>query len=319
MQVGGNEEAARRDGLLRGRPVSAAGRPTIPGNARSGVDRIGWIALLVGTAIIGWSGVLARFLDIGPLAGAAWRMGLAVPALTVWTSFGARTRIVPEKPARYALPLVLAGLAFAVDVGSFHVALTGTKVANASFIGNVAPILAVIGGALFFGEQPPARVWPALGLALAGCWVMAGMTAPNRIGFGDALALNAAAGYAAYLMFIKAVRSGLDGATATLWSAVVSAVALTIAALLHGEKMIPSTPLGWTIVVLLGVVSHAMGQGLTSVAIGRVQVSLVAVVILALPPFSALLAWGVLGEAMTPLQAAGGAIILAAVFLARPR
>ena len=32
--------------------------------------------------------------------------------------------------------------------------------------------------------------------------------------------------------------------------------------------------------VLLGVVSHAMGQGLTSVAIGRVPVGLVALVIL---------------------------------------
>jgi len=261
--------------------------------------------------------VLARFLDIGPLAGAAWRMGLAVPALAVWAKF-ARGRGVRQEPGRYALPLILAGLAFAIDVGSFHVALTGTKVANASFIGNVAPILAVIGGALFFGERPPARVWPALGLALVGSWVMAGMTALNRIGWGDALALNAAAAYAAYLMFIKTARSGLDGATATLWSAAVSAVALTVAALLHGEKMIPSTRLGWTIVVLLGVVSHAMGQGFTSVAIGRVPVGLLAVVILALPPFSALLAWGVLGEAMTPLQMAGGALILAAVFLARP-
>jgi hypothetical protein len=37
-------------------------------------DRTGWIAILVGTAIIAWSGVLARFLDVGPLAGAAWRM-----------------------------------------------------------------------------------------------------------------------------------------------------------------------------------------------------------------------------------------------------
>jgi hypothetical protein len=66
MDVGGNEGAARRGEFLRDRPVSAAGRPTIAGNARSGADRIGWIALLVGTAIIGWSGVLARFLDIGP-------------------------------------------------------------------------------------------------------------------------------------------------------------------------------------------------------------------------------------------------------------
>ena len=71
--------------------------------------------------------------------------------------------------------------------------------------------------------------------------------------------------------------------------------------------------------MLLGVVSHAIGQGLTSVAIGRAPVGLIAVVILAQPPFSALIAWLVLREAMTPLQMAGGAIILTAVFLARPR
>jgi hypothetical protein len=40
--------------------------------------------------------------------------------------------------------------------------------------------------------------------------------------------------------------------------------------------------------------------------------------ILAEPPFSALAAWGVLGEGMTPLQMTGGAIILAAVLLSRP-
>ena len=286
--------------------------------AAKSFDRTGWIALIVGTGIISWSGVLARFLDVGPLAGAAWRMGLAVPALAVW----ARIARGPDKPlqlGRYALPLSLAGLAFAVDVGSFHVALTGTKVANASFIGNVAPILAVIGGALFFRERPPGRVWPALGLALIGAWVMAGMSALKNIGYGDAFALNAAVAYAAYLLIIKGVRSGLDGASATLGSAAVSALVLAIAAALHGEKLIPTSALGWTIVVLLGVVSHAMGQGLTSVAIGRVPVGLVALVILAQPPVSALIAWAVLGEAMTPLQMAGGAVILVAVFLARPR
>jgi drug/metabolite transporter (DMT)-like permease len=303
---------------MRDRPSASTEPSTRHVTPRSARDRTGWIALLVGTSIIAWSGVLARFLDIGPLAGAAWRMGLAVPALAVWTRFGARGRVAPLRLADYALPLALAGLAFAVDVGAFHLALTGTRIANASFIGNVAPILAVIGGALFFGERPPARVWPALGLALAGSWVMAGMVALDRIGWGDAMALNAAVAYATYLMCIKRVRSGLDGATATLWSAVVSAVVLASAAILHGEKMIPSTPFGWTIVMLLGIVSHAMGQGLTSVGIGRTPVGLVAVVLLAVPPFSALLAWVVLGEAMTPLQMGGATIILAAVFLARP-
>ena len=158
-----------------------------------------------------------------------------------------------------AVPLILAGLAFAVDVGSFHLAINGTRVANATFIGNVAPILTVIGGAISFQEHPPWRVWIALALALAGAWVMAGMVAPSRIGSGDALALAAATAYARYLLIIKLLRASLDGPTATLWSAAVSAIALTVAALLHGETMIPSSLAGWATVFLLGLVSTRWG------------------------------------------------------------
>jgi drug/metabolite transporter (DMT)-like permease len=118
--------------------------------------RAGWAALLVGTGIIAWSGVLARLLDVGPLAGAAWRMGLAVPALALWARFGARAKFDAGAARSVGWTLALSGLAFAVDVGSFHISLTGTNVANASFIGNVAPILAVVGGVLFF-RSPPRR------------------------------------------------------------------------------------------------------------------------------------------------------------------
>ena len=247
-------------------------------------------------------------------------MGLAVPALAVWSNRMGRSRPQGLADLRaVALPLALSGCAFAVDVGSFHLSLTGTNVANASFIGNVAPILAVVGGALFFKERAAPQVWPALALALIGAWIMAGMATPQEVRWGDALALNAAVAYAAYLMFIKRARSRLDGPSATLVSAAVSALLLAVAATLSGEKLIPTSLRGWTIVFLLGFVSHALGQGLTSVALGRVPVAQVAVVILAQPPVSALIAWAVLGETMTPLQSAGGLAILAAVLIARPR
>jgi drug/metabolite transporter (DMT)-like permease len=283
------------------------------------VDRIGWFALIAGTAIIAWSGVIARFLDVGPLAGAAWRMGLAVPVLAAWAALTSGRRLSPAEAVPFIVPLALAGLAFAADVGSFHIALTGTKVANATFIGNVAPILAVVGGALFFNEHPLPRVWFALALALIGSWVMAGMSTPARLGYGDLFALGAATAYATYLLIIKRVRLSLDGPTATLWSAAVSAVALALAAWLKGEVLIPHSLVGWTTVILLGVVSHALGQGLTSVAIGRLPVGVVALVILAQPPFSALIALKVLGETMTPPQIVGGAMILIATAAARPR
>ena len=185
--------------------------------------------------------MLARFLDVGPLAGAAWRMGLAVPALAAWTRFARRGQTT-SSPALTPVAglLILAGLAFALDVGSFHISLTGTKVANATFIGNVAPILTVVGGALFFREAPSWRVWLALALALVGAWVMAGMAAPAQVGYGDAFALSAAIAYATYLLIIKQLRVRLDAATATQWSAAVSAIVLAGAAWLHGEKMVPT-------------------------------------------------------------------------------
>ena len=285
---------------------------------RSNVDSAGVAALIVGTAITAWSGVLARFLDIGPLAGGAWRMALAVPALAAWAKLAQRTPGGGAKLRPSAGLLILAGLAFALNIGSFHISLTGTTVANAGFIGAVGPIVTVVGGALFFGERARSRVWFAFALALGGAWVMAGMLAPSRVGFGDAFALSASIAYGSYLLVIKRLRDRLDGVTATLWSAAVSAVVLAAAAWLHGEKMIPTSLLGWVVVALLALLIHAMGQGLTAVAMGRAPVGLVALVILAQPPFSALFAWLVLGEAMTPLQIAGGAIILAAVLLSGP-
>jgi len=166
--------------------------------------------------------------------------------------------------------------------------------------------------------RTPARIWLALAIALFGAWAMAGMTAPAKIAPGDAFALGAAIAYASYLLCIKRLRRDIDGATATLWSAAVSALLLVVAARLHGEKMIPTSALGWTVVVLLGIVSHAIGQGLTSVAVGRAPVGLVALVLLAQPPVSALLAWLALGEATSAPQIAGGAIILVGVLLASP-
>ena len=274
--------------------------------------------MIAGTLITAWSGVLVRLLDVGPFAAGAWRVGLAVPALAAWAKFVQGDRRDALNPGRSAGLLIFAGLAFALNIGFFHISLTGTKIANAAFIGAVGPIATVIGGALFFRERSPSRMWLALGLALFGAWTMAGMVAPTRIGLGDTFALCSSITYSCYLLMIKQLRFRLDAVAATLWTAAVSGVVLAAAAWLHGEKMIPSSAFGWMIAALLGVGVHALGQGLTSVAMGRAPVAVIALVILAQPPFSALAAWTVLGEGMAPLQMVGGAIILAAVLLSRP-
>jgi drug/metabolite transporter (DMT)-like permease len=282
------------------------------------VDGLGVLAMIAGTMITAWSGVLVRLIDVGPLAAGAWRVGLAAPALAAWAKLVQRDQGDAAKPWRSAGLLIFAGLAYALNNGLFHLSLTGTKVADAAFIGAVGPIFAVIGGALFFRERSPSRMWLALGLALLGAWTMAGLVAPTRIGFGDSFALCSSITYSGYLLLIKQLRVRLDAVTATMWTSAISAVVLAVAAWLHGETLIPSSAFGWTIAVLLGFGVHALGQGLTSMAMGRAPIGIVALVLLAQPPFTALAAWTVLGEGMEPLQMAGGAIILAAVLLSGP-
>jgi drug/metabolite transporter (DMT)-like permease len=282
------------------------------------VDRLGVLAMVAGTLITAWSGVLVRLIDVGPFAAGAWRVGLAAPALAALAAVVQRDQRNTAKPGRSARLLMFAGLAFALNIGFFHISLTGTKIANAAFIGAVGPIATVIGGALFFRERSPSRMWLAFGLALLGAWTMAGLVAPTRIGFGDAFALCSSITYSGYLLLIKQLRLRLDAVTATMWTSAISAVVLAVAAWLHGETMIPSSAFGWMIAVLLGLGIHALGQGLTSLAMGRAPLGIIALVILAQPPFTALAAWTVLGETMTPLQFAGGAIILGALLLAGP-
>ncbi len=302
-----------------------ASAPKPASRALAGGDRTGLIAIIAGTCFIAWTGIFFRFTEVGPITTAAWRLIIAVPALMIWMRLlNSRTAAsaaepVRREPLKLVFPVLLAGLAFASDVACFHLSLGGTSITNASFIGNIAPILTVVGGTLFFGEHPDRRVWAALALALVGSWVMAGLVAPKDLNPGDIWALGAAVSYCGYLLFIKQLRLKLDGPSATMWSAAASAIVLTIAALILEKQFFPTTLVGWAVVFAIGVGSHAMGQGLTSIAMGRVPVGVVATVILAQPPFSALLAWWLLGEAINIFQICGATIIIVALLIGRPR
>ena len=132
-------------------------------------------------------------------------MGLAVPALAALAKLVPAERRAEATPGGSAGLLILAGLVFALNIGLFHMSLTGTKVANAAFIGAVGPIVTLIGGACF-RERTPSRMWMALALALAGAWTMAGLVAPTRPGFGDVFALCSSITYSGYLLLIKQAR-----------------------------------------------------------------------------------------------------------------
>jgi drug/metabolite transporter (DMT)-like permease len=281
-----------------------------------------FLTLLTGATCIGFSGIFVRLADVGPAAAGFWRMLFALPVLAAWTALEQR-KPTGEKIGRGAFVAVaLAGLTFGIDVTLYNAALGHTTIANASLLGNLSPVGVVLGGWLLLGDKPSRRILGALMLAVAGAILL---VLPKFIGaervtgnlFGDSLAVGAALSYAAYILAVRRARDGAGAGYVSLVSSAICAVFCLAAALMLGEQVIPASLQGWLAVAALGLVSHALGQGLITLSLGSYGAGAASLVMVWPALVSVLAAWALFGEQPTPVQAFGGVAILAAVLLVR--
>lgn len=282
-----------------------------------------FVALLIGATCIGFSGIFVRLADVGPAAAGFWRMIFALPVLAAWMALERRRPAAGTARMSALVPILLAGVAFGFDVVLYNAAISFTTIANASLLGNLAPVGVVLGGWLLFGERPSRRILGALTLALAGAGLL---TLPTFAGaaasaagtpLGDSLAVGAALSYAAYILAIRRARDTADAGRISLISSAVCAVFCLAAAIALGETILPQSLQGWLAVIALGLISHALGQGLITLSLGAYGASAASLVMVWPALVSVLAAWALFAEQPSPVQAFGGVAILAAVLLVR--
>lgn len=286
--------------------------------------RSGLAILAVGALLVAFSPVFVRLSELGPTATAFHRAFLALPVLCAWTALGnagARGRAPdPRRPGRRDVWLLaLAGLFFAGDLATWHWAVTLTSVANATLFANTAPIFVAVGAWAAFGERITPLFLAALLVALCGAAMVVGSSfdLDRAHILGDGIGVATGVFWAAYQLTVKHLRSRLPAATIMAWSSLVTAAALLPLAVASGESLLPATLYGWGILLALAWLSHAGGQGAIAYALAHLPAGFSSLVILIEPPAAAVLAWLVLGETLGPLQAAGGAVVLASIAVAR--
>jgi drug/metabolite transporter (DMT)-like permease len=291
------------------------------------------LALGLGAVAMGVSPVFVRVAnaEVGPFASAFWRVGLALPLLYAWTRFeerGARETaergLTGRRASRRIEPvLVGAGLVFAGDLFFWHLAILATTVANATFFATTAPVFVVLVAWAALGRRPQAATLAGLALCLAGgaalVWQSLAVE-PGRLA-GDLYGIATALFFGLYFLVVERARArGIGAARVTfVASAVTAAVLLAVALAIETRPILPATLSGAAALAAMAWISHAGGQGLLSVALGRLPAAFSALVIFLEAIFAALFAWALLGEAVSPLQGLGGALILVGIAVARPR
>lgn len=276
--------------------------------------KLAFAALIAGNVTIAFGPLLVRYSDTGPIATGFWRMALAVPFLAL-LGYRAGFRLSHARPAIFGL-VALAGLFFAIDIIAWHIGIFETKLGNATLFANCASLLLVLYGVLV------ARAWPgrmqavAVLLAFAGAALLMGQSLElSRAHFiGDLLCLAAGFAYTVYLISMMRVRETTESWSSLAMASLVVAAILLPAALFAGEKVLPDL---WWPLLLLAFSSQLFGQGCLTYALPHFSPLVIGLALLLQPALSAAAGWAAFGEAMTPLDFLGSAMVMAALVMVR--
>jgi drug/metabolite transporter (DMT)-like permease len=231
-----------------------------------------------------------------------------------------RTALRLDARQRRALPAI--GLLIGVQSLCLYSAVARLPVALALLAFNSYPLWTALWARVVYGERPEPRVLAAmpvmlvgLALALDVSGAASGLGAAGhwaRIGAGVAFALAASATFGLALVLTQHETVGLDGRLRTAATMGLVAVLALAGVVLQGGPSLPATATGWW--GLLGLTAlYGTAFTLMFTLLPRLGVVGNSAIMNVEPIFALLLAWAVLGQAIAPVQVAGGLLVVATV------
>jgi drug/metabolite transporter (DMT)-like permease len=281
---------------------------------------LGLPALLLANVVLAYGAWFVRLSQtdsgVGPVAAGFWRLALALPILLIAAR---RIEHFPQRAGKGAWAMIaLAGLAFALDLGLWHVGIIHTRLANATLLGNVTALLFPLYGFAIARIWPQPRQWLALLLATIGAVLLVGRSyeLAGKNVLGDLACIGAGVSFTAYLIALDRVRGVVPPLSTLAIAVFTGAPLLLVFALGLGEPVWPRT---WMPLILLAGGSQIIGQGLILFAVGRVPPIVVGLMLLVQPVVGTAIGWVIYGEALTAADAIGAIGIAIAVLLVRDR
>lgn len=276
-------------------------------------DLIGVLLIIVSGISFGASAIFARFAyeaGTNPITLLFLRFGIA----SVCMLFMALVRGISVPRGRILLGLVLMGaVGYAGQSFCYFTALTLTSAGLVALLLYLYPALVTVLAVVVLKEPVSKLKIIALILALAGTALTIGPAGGGKP-LGIVLGLGAAFIYSVYIL----VGSKITKQGTAIQS---SAVIITSAAVVYGGLIaiqgvsFPKTLYGWASVIAVALISTVLAIVTFLAGLERVGPTNAATLSTIEPVVTVTLAMLVLGETMTPLQIAGGMMILIAVIV----
>lgn len=297
------------------------------------VDRrpvVGYATYLVAAFLFALNGTVSKYLLIG---GVPWtrlselRVTLAVAILVVVVLLTNRRAFRLRRSE--IRPLIIYGtFGIAATQSLYFFAIQQLPVGVALLFEFTAPIMVALWFRFVLKEPVRDRVFWALLLALIGLAMVAQVWQGFSLDvIGVAAALAAAMALALYYMLGERLVEDRDPVSLTMWGFAVAAVFWAIVApwwSFPWDTLAFSTPFGeggpvigaWGLVAYMVVLGTVVPFALVLQSLRHLRATQASVVGMTEPVIASGIAFVFLGEALTPLQIVGGAVVLIGVLLA---
>ena len=274
-----------------------------------------YIALAVGISALSLSAMFVRWADApGPITG-FYR--LLISTLLLTPLFLRQQKQLAPIDKKYLYFPLAGGLLTAFDFAFWNSSLKFTTAANATLLGNTAPLWVALAALLIFREKLKGIFWVGLVLALTGAALVMGsdfLTHPT-LGLGDIMASTAAIFYAAYQLITQYGRVHIDPFRYTWLVGVSATIGMFIMNIVLGNSFTGYSTQTWVIFFVTAIVSQMIGYLAVTYALGHLPASVVAPTLIGQPILTAILAIPLLNEIPATIQWIGGGIALAGIYI----
>ncbi len=267
------------------------------------------------TAVSAWGigPILNKSMSVSSSTIVFYRILIGAPMMTVMAYLNGG-RITKELLRKSSVP----GLLFGASMIAGFAAFQYTSIANSTLVTTLQPVLIMFVAPKMFGEKLTARKVFYSITAMAGVLIVV-LAAASTSGAhlsGDLLAVVNVVIWTAYFVMAKVRR--LDGvhswaflATVFIWASVV---ALPFG-LITSNDLTAMTTKDWILITTMALIPGVVGHGMMTWSQSHLDVSLASLLGLLSPVISAVLAWLILHQTLTPMQLVGGLVVLVSMGL----
>ena len=290
-------------------------KDSTPQNGSADKTLPAYAALGIGIFSLSFSAMFVRWADApGPVT-AFYRLFFSIFLLLPF--FLARLqRNRSVKSGAIMFPL-LAGVFTACDLGLWTASLSYTTAANATLLGNTAPLWVALGTWLILRQRLTPGFWRGLAITLLGAALIMGtdFILHPRFGIGDVMAVSTGFFYGGYFLFTERSRTHFDPIVHIWLVGVGASISLFIVNIALRYPLSGYPTQTWLVFLATAVVSQLIGYMLLAYALGHLPALVVSPTMILQPIVTTLLAIPLLGEIPSLWQGMGGLIALVGIYI----